>query len=103
MSELFITPNIPAAGNNPIQAPEINSLSKSEAVSFKSIFQDAVNQVKTTENELSTQQYLLSTGQIDDPSQVTIAAAKAQMSVDLLVTLRTKALEAYNSLINIQI
>ena len=46
-------------------------------------------------------QYLLSTGQLDDPHTVPIAGAELQLSVDLLVQMRNKALEAYNSLISI--
>jgi len=71
--------------------------------SFKNIFESAISDVKKTELELANQQYLLTTGQTDDPSAVTVAAAEAQLSVDMLVSLRTKTLEAYNSLINMQL
>ncbi len=65
---------------------------------FKDILQDMVKQVKDTQADLEDKQYLLVTGQIDDPHTVPIAAAKAQLSVDLLVSLRNKAVEAYNEL-----
>ncbi len=67
--------------------------------SFTNIFENAVNDVKATQMELDTQQYLLAIGEIDDPHNVTIAAANAQLSVDLLVQLRNGAIEAYNELI----
>ncbi len=66
--------------------------------SFTNIFENAVQSVKTTQAELDIQQYLLATGEIDDPHNVTIAAANAQLSVDLLVQIRNSALEAYNEL-----
>ena len=70
---------------------------------FQDIFQNAIEDVKTTEEELTKQQYLLSTGQIDDAHTVPIAAAQAQLSVDLLVQLRNKALESYNELMRMNI
>ena len=68
---------------------------------FGSIFGDRINPVKELEDDYMKKQYLLSTGQLDDPHTVPIAGAELQLSVDLLVQMRNKALEAYNSLISI--
>lgn len=68
---------------------------------FRGIFEEAINNVKETEDNLAKNQYLLATGQIEDPHSVGIAASEAQLSVDLLVALRTKALEAYNEIMRI--
>lgn len=73
----------------------------SEAGTFGSIFQSAIDYVKETDAEKNETQYLLATGQLDNPAELTIAATKAQIAVDLLVQLRNKALEAYNELKNI--
>lgn len=70
---------------------------------FKDIFATAIQEVKTNEEDLAKAQYLLATGQIDDPHTVTIASTNAQTSVDLLVGLRNKALEAYNELMRMNI
>lgn len=70
---------------------------------FRSIFEDAVNDVKTTQKDLEDKQYLLATGQIDDVHTVPIAAAQAQLSIDLLVQLRNKAMDAYNELMRISL
>ena len=70
---------------------------------FRSIFEDAVNDVKTTQQDLEDKQYLLATGQIDDAHTVPIAAAQAQLSIDLLVQLRNKAIDAYNELMRISL
>ena len=48
-------------------------------------------------------QYLLATGQLDDAHSLPIAQAKAGISIDLLVTLRNKALESYNELLKMNI
>ncbi len=70
---------------------------------FRDVFEGAINQVKSTDEELAKNEYLLATGQIDDAHAVPIAAAKAQISVDLLVQLRNKAMESYNELMRINL
>ncbi len=70
---------------------------------FRSIFQNAVQDVRDTEANLQTQQYLLATGQIDDPHSVQIAASEAQLSTSMLVQLRNKALDSYNELMRISL
>jgi flagellar hook-basal body complex protein FliE len=75
----------------------------SESNLFKSIFEDAINDVKTTQQDLEDKQYLLVTGQIDDGHTVSIAAAQAELSIDLLVQLRNKAVDAYNELMQISL
>lgn len=70
---------------------------------FKDLFTSLADNVKESEKNLEHQQYLLSTGQIDDAHTVPVAAAQAQMSVDMLVQLRNKALDAYNELMRISV
>lgn len=77
------------------------AVQESEGGTFASIFQSAVDYVKETDAAKNETQYLLATGQLDNPAELTIAATKAQIAVDLLVQLRNKALDAYNELKNI--
>lgn len=70
---------------------------------FKNIFGGMIETAKGAEANLAQQQYLLATGQIDDAHTVPIAAAEAQLSVDMLVQLRNKALDAYNELMRINL
>ena len=70
---------------------------------FRHIFESAVQDVRDTESNLQTQQYLLATGQIDSPHTVQIAASEAQLSTNMLVQLRNKALDAYNELMRISL
>ena len=102
MGNDFITPI------QPMQFGKENAIgqtTKADAGSsvFRSIFEDAVNDVKTTQQDLEDKQYLLATGQIDDAHTVPIAAAQAQLSIDLLVQLRNKAIDAYNELMRISL
>ncbi len=70
---------------------------------FKSIFKTAVQSVIETDHDYTNKQYLLATGQIDNVADVTIAGAKAQLAVDLLVQLRNSALTAYNEILRINV
>lgn len=65
---------------------------------FAAIFQSAIDNVKQTNADLTESQYLLATGQLDNPASLMIAASKYQISVDLLVQLRNRALDAYSEL-----
>ena len=70
---------------------------------FKSVFQEAINNVTQTENDLVNKQYLLATGQIEDAHSVMVASSQAQLAVDMLVSLRNKAMESYNELMRISL
>ena len=70
---------------------------------FADIFKSAIDNVKTTDQEKNEAQYLLATGQLDNPAEATIAATKAAAAVELLVQLRNKALDAYSELTRINL
>ena len=65
---------------------------------FGSIFQSAIDNVKQTDAEKTEAEYLLATGQLDNPAALTIASTKNELAVSLLVQLRNKALDAYSEL-----
>ena len=71
---------------------------QSEQGMFASVFQSAIDNVKQTDAQVVEKQYLMATGQLDNPAELTIAQTKSTIAVDLLVQLRNKALEAYNEL-----
>ena len=70
---------------------------------FGSLFTELIQNVKDTDAELTQAQYLLSTGQLDNPVQLGIAGYKAEVSLSLLVQLRNRALDAYNELKNMNV
>ena len=70
---------------------------------FSDIFQSAIDAVKTTDAEKTQMEYLMATGQLDNPALLTIASTKAQLSVDLMVQLRNKSMEAYNELMRVNV
>ncbi|MBS4982378.1 MAG: flagellar hook-basal body complex protein FliE [Lachnospiraceae bacterium] len=102
MSEMFITPIQPMKIGDGITSAG-QSGTQAGVSAFKGIFENAVNNVKTTEDDLVNKQFLLATGQIEDAHSVMIAASEAQIAVDMLVSLRNKALDAYNEIMRISL
>lgn len=107
MEDMFITPLQPwrlTGLTETLGADTTQTIKGQDGIaSFKSVFEEAINNVRTTEDTLAKSQYLLATGQIEDPHTVGIASSEAQLASDMLVSLRTKALEAYNELIRINL
>lgn len=65
---------------------------------FGGIFRSAIDYVKETDAEAKEAQYLLATGQLDNPAMAMIAGTKSAIAVDFLIQLRNKAQDAYSEL-----
>ena len=86
------------------QASQQNETATGPAQSmFATVFQAAIQNVRDTKAQQVNLEYQLSTGQIDNPAEVTLAITKAGAASDLLVEMRNKALEAYNELMRISL
>lgn len=70
---------------------------------FTDIFRSAVEAVKETDAEKTELQYLMSTGQLDNPVPLLLASSKAELSVNLLMQLRSRAMDAYSELMRINL
>ena len=70
---------------------------------FTDIFRTAISAVKETDAEKTQMQYLMATGQLDNPAPLILAANKAEISVSLLMQLRSRAMDAYNELTRINL
>ncbi len=70
---------------------------------FQSLYNDAINNVVDTQNEVDKQALLLATGQTDDVHNLSIASTQASLSLDLLVELRNKSIDAYNQLMQMSV
>lgn len=103
MNEQFITAMKPISPWGGIDAiGDTAKTAKQSGVDvFKGIFEEAVTNARKTDENLVNKQYQLATGQIEDAHSVMIAASQAQLSVDMLVSLRNRALESYNELMRI--
>lgn len=74
-----------------------------DKIPFKSIFLDAIEDVKETNNQVNIDAEKLATGKSDNLHQYSIDITKAQLSLEMLVELRNRALEAYNEVMRIGI
>ena len=90
----------PAWGGQEEKAAGLDEVKDS---AFGSLFSSLIQNVKDTDAEFTQAQYLLATGQLDNPAEVTMANTKAAAAVDLLVQLRNKAVEAYSELMRISL
>ena len=70
---------------------------------FSDIFQSMIETVKETDAGKVEKEYLLATGQLDNPAELSIALRQYEASVTLLVQMRNKALDAYNELMRISV
>lgn len=78
----------------------INENHTSTELPFKNIFTQALNDYKEAELQVNEDIYGLVTGQSDDLHNLSINMKKAEMSFELFVQLRNKALEVYKELMN---
>jgi len=93
---MFIEPIAPIKG---IQVNELNKASNEKKnISFKSIFENAIDDYKNAEAEVDKDIYKLAVGETDDLHSLMINAQKAEISLDLVIQLRNKALDAYNEI-----
>lgn len=100
----FITPmQLWSIGDGQLNEAQSAVVANTDASLFKNVFKNALDQVRETQADVEHKQYLLSTGQLDDAHTLPIAEAKASLSVDVLITLRNKTLEAYNELIKMNV
>ncbi|MGX8701088.1 flagellar hook-basal body complex protein FliE [Caproiciproducens sp.] len=88
---------------DPESSGKVSSSGNTTGVPFQDLFQDAVQNVKTTNADLDGELYKLTTGQSDNLHDIAIASTKATLSVQMLVQLRNKALDAYNEVMRISV
>ena len=96
-----MSPILPLWGDLSEEKTGSASESQGPSLPFADVFRQAVDNVKETDAAKNEAQYLLATGQLDNPAELTMAQTQAAMSVELLVQLRNKALDAYSELMRI--
>ena len=95
------TPRTPLSPGKETKTPETPSLKGESA--FGAVFRSAIDSVKETDAEFKESQYLLATGQLDNPAATMIAASKNVAAVNLLIQLRNKAQDAFSELTRINL
>ncbi|NLJ57607.1 MAG: flagellar hook-basal body complex protein FliE [Tissierellia bacterium] len=92
---MFIKPIQPIKGIETADTTEVNTGKENL---FKDIFSNAIDNYKNAEAEVDKDIYNLAIGESDDLHNLMINMEKAQISLDFLLQLRNKALDAYNEI-----
>ena len=86
----------------------VNSLQgeSSDGTLFSSVFNSAVDSIKTTNaylSEAENQEILFALGQSDSAHDLTVALEKAQTALQYTVAVRDRLLEAYKEIMQMQV
>ncbi len=100
---MFITPMKTITGLSELSPIQATQTVGEATVPFKGLFQDALQNVIETDQKSTENLIQLATGQSDDLHNLTIESTKAQISLQLLVQLRNKALEAYTEVMRVNL
>ena len=92
-----LSPLRPIGGAEPAGAPVQRTGEGAQSI-FGAIFQGAVNNLREANAQTVETEYLLTTGQLDNPAALGIAQTKEAAALDMLIQLRNRALEAYSEL-----
>ena len=76
---------------------------KENRPSFGEYLKNSLDDANKLQIESERQSTLLATGQADNIHDVTIAAAKAKISLDLVMAVRGKVVEAYKEVMRMQV
>lgn len=71
--------------------------------SFFDVFKSLVDNVKETEAQVKQDSVDLMLGDIDDLAQVQVNLEKAATAIDLLVTVKNQAVDAYNEIMRMTV
>lgn len=96
----------PLAGVAPAAGEKVHKKEPADAAEesiFGSIFRSAIENVRKTDADKTQAQYLLATGQLDNPAVLGIYSTKAELASNLLIQLRNKALDTYSELTRISL
>ena len=70
---------------------------------FGEDLKNALGEVNTLQQESSEMSKALAAGQVEDISQVVVAAEKADIALQLTLAVRNKAVEAYQEIMRMQV
>ena len=86
--------SIPATGS----AVNNGSVRSHPDVSFNDLFKRTLNMIENLDRELVASQIDLVTGNARDMHTAVLAAEKASLTLDLVIAVRNKAIEAYQEI-----
>jgi flagellar hook-basal body complex protein FliE len=102
MNPAQVTPLSPVADSGATTALTPNSGSGASVTPFSDLFTDAVGQVNQLEGQAQAAATGLMSGSGVDVHQAMIATQKASMAFELALSVRNKAVQAYQQVIGMQ-
>lgn len=87
----------------PSAMQKLQTVQKDTDHSFAKVLMDSLKEVNRLQNESVTMDKLFAAGVIDNIADVTIAAAKADISLNYAVEIINKMFSAYNELMRLQL
>jgi flagellar hook-basal body complex protein FliE len=95
------------AGINPTQGLQtiagIGSKNDTSGASFKDMLSNAIEGADDANTVAQNDSQALLSGQVDDIAQVMIDQEKANLSLEMVVQVRNKVVDAYNQIMNMQV
>lgn len=82
---------------------EFKSESNQEKLNFGKILTEALNKVNDDQLHADEMDRMLASGEIDNVHDVTIAAQKAQLTLNLAVEIKSQLMEAYKEIMRLQV
>lgn len=79
------------------------NLGKNSSSDFKSFLFDAMDKVNETAAQSKSSGYSILTGEADEVHNIMIDSVKSEITLQLAVQLRNKALDAYKEVMNMQL
>jgi flagellar hook-basal body complex protein FliE len=82
---------------------DFNVESNQKKINFGEILNEALNKVNDDQIFADEMDRMLATGEVDNVHEVTIAAQKAQLTLNLAVEVKTQLMDAYKEIMRLQI
>jgi flagellar hook-basal body complex protein FliE len=83
-------------------ATQLGTTSPTSGTSFGSVLGGVVDNLQDVQSTADTLAVKAVTGDLTDIHQATLAATRAQVTMDLVSAVRNKGIEAFNSIMNMQ-
>jgi flagellar hook-basal body complex protein FliE len=83
-------------------ATQLGTTSPTSGTSFSSVLGGVVDNLQDVQSTADTLAVKAVTGDLTDIHQATLAATRAQVTMDLVSAVRNKGIEAFNSIMNMQ-
>ena len=82
---------------------EFNVEPNQEKINFGEVLNEARNKVNDDQIFADEMDRMLATGEVDNVHEVTIAAQKAQLTLNLAVEIKSQLMDAYKEIMRLQI